>query len=134
MSPILTQKLVLAREKLSQLGLVGSAIQALTERGPEAVYSELSRRGYVWSTDLHRFRKSKRQRKIKTVIVKTGYLDHIEVRLIVRGVELDEAIGEFATAMLNAGYEVTRVSVHTSRNPGELLVYCRIRQNGGSHV
>lgn len=131
MSPIKTPKLIAAIERLQALGLIPSALQSLIDRGPEALYQELSRRGLVWSTDLQKWRKSRKPRKMPIAIVKTGYLDHIELRLIVRDNEVNQAINEFSAAMLNAGYEVTRVSVHTSRNHGELLVYCHLHQNGG---
>ena len=131
MSPVLTQKMVSARATLLRSGLLLSMIEDLVQRGPEHVYRELTRRGYVWSVDRAVWRKSRKPRKTPIVIVKGGYLDHCEIRLIVRANEVDLAITEFSAAMQNMGYEVTRVSVHTSRNPGELLVYCHVHQNGG---
>jgi len=131
MSPLSTPKYRAAVERLQALGLIPAALALLADKGPEALYRELSRRGLVWSTDLQKWRKSRKPRKMPIAVVKVGYLDHLEMRLIVRSNEVDEAIAEFSAAMLNAGYEITRVSVHTSRNPGELLVYCHVHQNGG---
>jgi hypothetical protein len=130
MSPLLTHKYKLAIEVLQAQGLLPSALALLADKGSAAVYSELAKRGLVWSPDLHRWRKTKKPRKIRTAIVHTGYLDHTEVRLIVRSNEYNQAIEEFEGLMRMTGYEVHRVTVHTSRNPGELLVYCVLHKNG----
>lgn len=130
MSPLLTHKYKLAIEVLQAQGLIPSALALLADKGTDAVYAELTRRGLVWSVDLHRWRKTKKPRKIRTAITHTGYLEHTEVRLIVRSSEYNQAIEEFEGVMRLAGYTIHRVNVHTSRNPGELLVYCVIHHNG----
>lgn len=128
MSPLNTPKYRTAVERLQALGLIPAAVALLADRGPEALYKELSRRGLVWSTDLQKWRKSRKPRRMPIVALATGYLDHCEVRLIVRATEYNQAIEEFEIAMRNAGYEVTHISVHTSRNPGDLLVYAHLHE------
>lgn len=133
MSPIRTRKLELAVAKLEALGLVPSAIHALATAGHEALYAELSRRGYVWSVGLNGWRKSKKPRKIPATVVKSGYLSEALFRFIVPLADADNAIAEFSSVMAQFGYEISRLSVHGGRNPDEGLIYCILRQNGVDH-
>jgi hypothetical protein len=133
MSPVKTVKVDRAIDTLVFLGLVPSAVNALIQSGPDALYAELSRRGYVWSTDLAKWRKSKKTRRPAATVIRTGYLDAVIVRLVVREVHTEEAITEFSSIMAQFGYGVQRVSVHSGRNEGEVLIYFALRQGEPSN-
>lgn len=133
MSPLDTPKYRTALEALAKLGLVPSAIEALADAGPDAVYRELSRRGRVWSIDNHKWRKSLKPRSVPSAIVKGGYLDHAAFRFIVHADEVNGAIAEFTSIMASFGYELTRVNVHEGRSVHECLVYATIHQAANNH-
>lgn len=130
MSPKQTAKFSGAVSWLHSFQLVPSAIQALTDSGPDAVYAEMTRRGYVWSVDLGLWRKSRKPRKIKTVTAKAGYMDRAAIRLIVHSDEVDGAIEELTAIMEGAGYELIRVNVNNGRTVHECLIYATLRQVG----
>lgn len=130
MSPKLTAKFGGAVSWLHTFQLVPSAIQALTDAGPDAVYAEMTRRGYVWSTDLGIWRKSRKPRKMHTVVAKSGFLDRAAIRVIVHADEVDGAIEELRALADLAGYELIRVNVHAGRTVHECLIYATLRQLG----
>lgn len=130
MSPVDTPKFRLALEALAKLGLVPTAIQALADSGPDALYHELSRRGRVWSTDLKKWRKSMKPRAVPAVPTRSGYLDRASLRVIVHADEVDGAIDELHALAGLAGYELLRIDVREGRSIHECLIYTVLRQIG----
>lgn len=128
MSPKQTAKLSGAISWLHSFQLVPSAIQALTDSGPDAVYAEMRRRGYVWSVDLGLWRRTRKPKKIKAVVTRTGYLHEAAIRIIVHAGEVDGAIEEYGAIMAEAGYELVRVNVNNGRTVHECLIYLTMRQ------
>jgi hypothetical protein len=133
MPPFETPKYRAAVLLLEKLGLVPSALQALSDAGSDAVYRECSRRGWVWNIDPPKWRKSKKPKSVPAAIVKSGFLEHALIRIVARDSEVNETIAEFSSIVGNFGYEIERVGVHSGRNAGEVLIYCMLHQNGANH-
>lgn len=132
MSPLSTIKFTSALDKLQALGLIASAVQALASQGNDAVYEELSRRGYVWSTDLHKWRRSLKVRRAVATRVYGTALEMARFRIIIDSVVAEAGILEMKTALGAMGYTVVNVSGHTANEPGKHLVYFTLRggENG----
>lgn len=123
MSPLNTPKFMSAIEKLQALGLISSAVSRLAGEGHDAVYAELTRRGYVWSTDLKRWRRSQKVRRAIAKPVHGTALEFARFRIIVEGTVAEAAIMEMKTALGAMGYTVVNVNVHAANEPGKYLVY-----------
>lgn len=134
MSPLSTQKYVSAVEKLQALGLIASAIEALALRGPEAVYAELSARGFVWSPDLRKWRKSLKPRRRVTVVSRRSALIGARVRVLLPDALADDAIEDFRVSLAALGYEPRGVNFHEAREHGHVMVYFTVgnKENGNA--
>lgn len=133
MSPLNTPKYLLAVAKLQELGLIPAAIALLADKGIDAIYEELSARGVVWSTDLQRWRKSKKPRKVKRHHVRDMPLDGAQIRLVVNEFVSNAAIDQMATALRDMGYDVVGVNLSQGRNKDQTLVYLRVICTGANN-
>lgn len=134
MPPLKTAKFRAALAHLEKLGLQPSMIEGMSRVDGKRIYAELKQRGLIWSSDLEKWRPNKKPKARKLAKHYSGYLDHVQVRLITRMVTVNEALEELTAAMRERGYEVDRVSVHNGRNDGEALVYLTVYQMDDSHA
>jgi len=131
MSPLLTKKFLSASEKLIAIGLIPSAVDALSRQGPDALYTELSRRGYVWSVDLSKWRRSLKVRRAIAQRVHGTALETARFRIIVEAAVSEAAISEMKVALGAMGYTVVNLNVHAANEPGKYLVYFTV--HGGEN-
>lgn len=126
MSPLNTVKYTSAVAKLQALGLLPTALAMLADRGPDDIYAELSRRGYVWSIDLKTWRRSLKVRRANFKRQVGTALETARIRMIVDGTVSDTALLEMRTALAYLGYTVVNIAVHSANEPGKYLVYFQI--------
>jgi len=122
-----SSKRQMAYAALIGLGYDNDAVNELLQDKPLDAYRELQKHGWLWSSDLGRWRKAKHTSPQHTLAHGGGRSIVLAVRIIGEKDAAAAFLEQFKDALYVVDYALVAHHAVPARKPGSLIIYCTVK-------